>query len=74
MANLEVLPEKPVSFAWSHTGTAFAIAYCCVPGCISYQQKEIDTYLSFHCFPCDLKVFSEWIVKKNSNDIGLIFS
>ncbi|KAI2666925.1 THAP domain-containing protein 2 [Labeo rohita] len=45
------------------------MAYCCVPGCTSYQHKDSDKKLSFHRFPSDPKACREWIVKIR-RDIG----
>ncbi|XP_056313980.1 uncharacterized protein LOC130229290 [Danio aesculapii] len=45
------------------------MAYCCVPGCVSYQRREDDKMLSFHRFPSDPKVRSVWIAKIK-RDIG----
>ncbi|XP_076835700.1 uncharacterized protein LOC143481554 [Brachyhypopomus gauderio] len=48
------------------------MAYCCVPGCKSYQRRECDKNLSFHRFPCNPDTRRQWLVEIK-RDVGRYF-
>ncbi|XP_064171089.1 activating transcription factor 7-interacting protein 2 isoform X1 [Anguilla rostrata] len=48
------------------------MAYCCVPGCTSYQRRECDQGLSFHRFPSDPDTRRQWIAMIR-RDVGPYF-